>query len=494
VTLAEKDGNPDLKNEIGIALVNRILKAHDKGQKFRVIVVMPLMPAFEADIMSSEAGTLRKVMHFQYVSICRGGNSIMERLEARGINPDQYIGFYGLRSFDRIKHGKFDAIVEAVKEAERGRARQNEDQSAPTQVQAPCEEPHTEPRTEPRIDGCTDACRDGCVGVRPVPEEDFEDACCRNATDIKTSHNSRAIKTSHLGGHIKTPHLGGDVKTSQVGGDISRSRSLAAKYLLDPIPCDQEAENMKAISEKRKILDMKKRWDDSITKRAMSRPKRELGYVPAATGRRLRNSKVSREICRDTDEAERAAKEDHYRGGTTEPSEPHVIEGLGTEARNVINTLKGTKENGDLEPKHHKITRNPLIHKNQSSHVDSDQDVHKLAINHEDGVCDREAAEAIVEPSPDGVEAGSEADNAFDVDSVDDFITEQLYIHSKLMIVDDRIIIIGSGTLRCSWISLSLAIIFHFSTTPCTDLGILLASMETDSQHQRSVSSGLPRL
>ncbi|KAK3820690.1 MAG: hypothetical protein JOS17DRAFT_688354, partial [Linnemannia elongata] len=121
VTLAAENGHPDLKNKIGIALVERITRAHTEGKKFRVIVVMPLMPAFEADIMSSEAGTLRKVMHFQYVSICRGGNSVLERLVATGIDPDQYIGFYGLRSFDRIKHGKFDAIVEAVREAEERR-------------------------------------------------------------------------------------------------------------------------------------------------------------------------------------------------------------------------------------------------------------------------------------------------------------------------------------------------------------------------------------
>ncbi|KAI8601031.1 hypothetical protein EDD21DRAFT_305738, partial [Dissophora ornata] len=111
VTLAAENGNPDIKNTIGLALVNRIVRAHQEGKKFRVIVVMPLMPAFEADIMSSEAGTLRKVMHFQYVSISRGGNSVLERLEANGINPDQYIGFYGLRSFDRIKHGN-ESIVE----------------------------------------------------------------------------------------------------------------------------------------------------------------------------------------------------------------------------------------------------------------------------------------------------------------------------------------------------------------------------------------------
>ncbi|KAK3839963.1 MAG: hypothetical protein J3R72DRAFT_369939, partial [Linnemannia gamsii] len=110
VTLAAENGNSELKNKIGLALVTRIVRAHQAGKKFRVIVVMPLMPAFEADIMSSEAGTLRKVMHFQYVSISRGGNSVLERLVDFGIQPEQYIGFFGLRSFDRIKHGKFDAI------------------------------------------------------------------------------------------------------------------------------------------------------------------------------------------------------------------------------------------------------------------------------------------------------------------------------------------------------------------------------------------------
>ncbi|KAK3821164.1 MAG: hypothetical protein J3Q66DRAFT_366907 [Benniella sp.] len=147
VTLATKDGNPDIKNTIGIALVDRILKAHHEGKKFRVIVVMPLMPAFEADIISSEAGTLRKMMHFQYVSISRGGNSVLERLVAAGVDPDKYIGFFGLRSFDRIKHGKFDAIVEAVKEAERQQQQQRKNGDAQEQDTRPAEPMLTEAST-----------------------------------------------------------------------------------------------------------------------------------------------------------------------------------------------------------------------------------------------------------------------------------------------------------------------------------------------------------
>jgi phospholipase D1/2 len=43
------------------------------------------------------------VMHQQYVSISRGGNSILERLRDANINPEDYISFYSLRTWDKIK-------------------------------------------------------------------------------------------------------------------------------------------------------------------------------------------------------------------------------------------------------------------------------------------------------------------------------------------------------------------------------------------------------
>ncbi|KAK3821162.1 MAG: hypothetical protein J3Q66DRAFT_280226, partial [Benniella sp.] len=137
VTLATENGNPDIKNTIGIALVNRILKAHHEGKKFRVIVVMPLMPAFEADIISPEAGTLRKVMHFQYVSISRGGNSVLERLVAAGVDPDKYIGFFGLRSFDRIKHGPATSGDSTEDTAADPKNVPNADEPGPVKVEQP---------------------------------------------------------------------------------------------------------------------------------------------------------------------------------------------------------------------------------------------------------------------------------------------------------------------------------------------------------------------
>ncbi|KAI8640960.1 hypothetical protein BD408DRAFT_444667 [Parasitella parasitica] len=95
-----------LRNKIAQALVERIRRAHDKGEKFRVYVVIPLVPAFEGDLASSEASSARTVMHFQYVTISRGGNSIIQKLNEYGIDADQYISWFSLRNYGKIKTPK----------------------------------------------------------------------------------------------------------------------------------------------------------------------------------------------------------------------------------------------------------------------------------------------------------------------------------------------------------------------------------------------------
>lgn len=44
------------------------------------------------------------VMHWQYMSICRGGKGILEKLSDAGINPEKYITFYSLRGYDKVHH------------------------------------------------------------------------------------------------------------------------------------------------------------------------------------------------------------------------------------------------------------------------------------------------------------------------------------------------------------------------------------------------------
>ena len=59
---------------------------------------MPLLPAFEGDITCEKTGNaLRTILHFNYISICRDGNSIFKQIEACGINPNNYISVCSLR-------------------------------------------------------------------------------------------------------------------------------------------------------------------------------------------------------------------------------------------------------------------------------------------------------------------------------------------------------------------------------------------------------------
>ncbi|KAI9307392.1 hypothetical protein BJ944DRAFT_158119 [Cunninghamella echinulata] len=94
-----------IKNKIGEAIVDRIERAHQEQRKFRVFVVIPCAPGFEGDFASTDRRSmpLRSVAQYQYMSISRGGSSILEQLQKRGIPAEEYISFYSLRNWGRIK-------------------------------------------------------------------------------------------------------------------------------------------------------------------------------------------------------------------------------------------------------------------------------------------------------------------------------------------------------------------------------------------------------
>uniref|UniRef100_A0A1D1XTW8 phospholipase D n=1 Tax=Anthurium amnicola TaxID=1678845 RepID=A0A1D1XTW8_9ARAE len=103
ITATKESNDYPVKNLIGKAIVDRIVRAHKNNERFKIIVAMPLLPAFPADLDTTDAGTVRLVIHYQYQSICRGGHSILEVLRREGVsNPENYIGFYALRTHDNI--------------------------------------------------------------------------------------------------------------------------------------------------------------------------------------------------------------------------------------------------------------------------------------------------------------------------------------------------------------------------------------------------------
>lgn len=98
-----KSGATVIENNIGEAIYQRILRAHNEGTKWRAIIIVPLVPGFPANIDETEASTVRLIMQCQYLSIARGPDSILARLHAAGVtNTHEYINFYGLRNWAEL--------------------------------------------------------------------------------------------------------------------------------------------------------------------------------------------------------------------------------------------------------------------------------------------------------------------------------------------------------------------------------------------------------
>lgn len=100
------DGDDTIQNRVLQALYNRIIRAYNEKQCFRVIVVIPLLPGFQGGVDDAGAASVRAIMHWQYRTICRGKNSLLENLElVLGVKVCNYVSFYGLRSYGRLCEG-----------------------------------------------------------------------------------------------------------------------------------------------------------------------------------------------------------------------------------------------------------------------------------------------------------------------------------------------------------------------------------------------------
>jgi phospholipase D1/2 len=122
------DAQHPIRNKIGAAIAERCIRAYRNGEKYKVIVCMPSVPAFAGDLHAEDSLGTRAIMGYQYNSICRGGHSIMETIEKAGV-PDakQYIRFYNLRNYDRINAGHAMSQVEQESGISYGRARAEHD-------------------------------------------------------------------------------------------------------------------------------------------------------------------------------------------------------------------------------------------------------------------------------------------------------------------------------------------------------------------------------
>ncbi|EEQ41781.1 hypothetical protein CLUG_05909 [Clavispora lusitaniae ATCC 42720] len=98
VTSCVIDGT-EIKNRIGDALVDRIIRAHKEGKTWKAIIIIPLFPGFESQVDEANGSSVRVVMQCEYMSISRGSSSLFAKLRKYGIDPDNYIQFFSLRKW-----------------------------------------------------------------------------------------------------------------------------------------------------------------------------------------------------------------------------------------------------------------------------------------------------------------------------------------------------------------------------------------------------------
>uniref|UniRef100_A0A452TZK5 Phospholipase n=1 Tax=Ursus maritimus TaxID=29073 RepID=A0A452TZK5_URSMA len=84
-------------NKIGDAIAQRILKAH----RYRVYVVIPLLPGFEGDISTGGGNALQAIMHFNYR--CQSSKVVCFQLSLIGNQWINYISFCGLRTHAELE-------------------------------------------------------------------------------------------------------------------------------------------------------------------------------------------------------------------------------------------------------------------------------------------------------------------------------------------------------------------------------------------------------
>lgn len=140
---ATSDAQKPVKNKIGDALVRRILRAARASEKYKVIVVMPAVPAFAGDLKDDASLGTRAIMEFQYNSINRGGYSIMETIGNAGFDPTEYIRFYNLRNYDRINVSASMRDAEQKSGVDYEKARREHDAAVELPTQPPMAGDHT---------------------------------------------------------------------------------------------------------------------------------------------------------------------------------------------------------------------------------------------------------------------------------------------------------------------------------------------------------------
>lgn len=97
-------GSNGVENSVIKALYARICRAVDEGTPFKVIIFLPLMPAFEANLEEKQGKVMQIQIGLENATLGHGEDSLLgkltQRLKDSGIPPEYYVMICGLRTWD----------------------------------------------------------------------------------------------------------------------------------------------------------------------------------------------------------------------------------------------------------------------------------------------------------------------------------------------------------------------------------------------------------
>lgn len=83
-------------------------------ERFRVYIMLPLLPGFEGDIGAPGGSALQAVLFWTYKSLSRGPGSLIENLKRVVPDPMDYIHIGSLRTYS-ILSGKLVSIARILR-------------------------------------------------------------------------------------------------------------------------------------------------------------------------------------------------------------------------------------------------------------------------------------------------------------------------------------------------------------------------------------------
>lgn len=95
------DGDDMIGNRVAEAIYRRIVKAHERNDRFHVMIVLPLLPALEGPIADSTPSHCQYVMHWQY----RTFRVLRQSLRDAGVDVPSVLAVYGLRTHEKLSDG-----------------------------------------------------------------------------------------------------------------------------------------------------------------------------------------------------------------------------------------------------------------------------------------------------------------------------------------------------------------------------------------------------